>query len=140
MLINFIKKDSGIKVVPLVDVNQQVAVSGKEKNVILFPGWNEVTPEEWKLAEPHLEQDIEDGFIELNCKVDEVKDPATDEIKTVRVDKAMADVRVDHARKIVDGCVNIFNLKKWTEDPKVTSDIRNAAAIQLQKIENYGNK
>jgi len=68
MILNFDKPKSGILTVPVM--NKQGIVT---KTLVLSPGHNEISNEDWELIEPHLKDQIENGFIKPVAKLVENK-------------------------------------------------------------------
>jgi hypothetical protein len=132
---------TGLLFVPLIDVAKPV-IAGKEGGISLVPGWNEIPAEDWPLAEPHLQDAIASGKVELRCK--EVEDVIDVDGETQKVTKTISlglgEVRIDYARKIVEGCYNFRDLERWKEDSKLTSELRALADVQLKKIDEVGSK
>jgi hypothetical protein len=108
MFIKYKPKDPHIKTIPIV-----VETSGGETvplandSVILRPGTNELTESEWEAIQPHIQGEIKQKIIV----------PFTVEVKKKdgRVAKArtLKDVPVSVARKIIESCQNVTDLKKW---------------------------
>ena len=126
----------GLLVVPLINPKGEL-VTGRDSAIALCPGWNEIPVGMWSFAEPHLEEAIASGKVELNFKeVDEVFKNAEgkDEVRTIRQEKRLHEVRADIARKIVEGCLNFRDLERWKDDVNLTSELRALADITLGKI------
>lgn len=135
MLVKY-NADSGVKAIPLVDLDPaSVAEKGSVVGqiLILVPGWNEIDPELWPNAEPTMEMEYQKGVFEYKFK-----DGVDEEGNPIRIQQTLGEIRADYARKTVEGCFNPANLEKWAEDPKLTSDLRALADIQLKKIRTYG--
>lgn len=132
MLIRWTKDN--ILTAPLIDVNYKGPLVGKDTVLVLLPGWNEVTDEQWDLAYIHVKDKLEAGLLELYCTKKQGSEPGTVEF----VGQALRDVRADKAREIVKGCFNMKNLKTWQDDMKITTEIRHLIDRQIENIENYG--
>ena len=107
MFIKYNPKDHHVKTIPVV-----VKSSGSEgvplanDSVILRPGTNELTENEWEAIQPHIQDEIKHKIIV----------PFTVEVKKAgRIKKArtLKDVPVSVARKIIESCQNVADLKKW---------------------------
>ena len=110
------------------------AVSGKM--VILVDGWNDIPFDVW----PHVENNMEDGYssgkFEYRCKTGE--ETVNGELKQVRIQQALQDIRADLARSVIAGCFNPFTLKTWSNDPKLSGELRSLCDIALRDISNLG--
>lgn len=122
---------SGTFGVPFSDVEGLPSVKDRSP-IVLMPGWNDVPFEDWPFIEANLELAIENGDIELKFKEGE-----DDEGKPKRIQLAIGEVHAMTAKKIIGECFNIFDLDKWRDDPKLSSELRNAAEIQYKKIMEY---
>jgi hypothetical protein len=107
MFIKYNPKDPHVKTIPVV-----IKSSGGEDvplandSVILRPGTNELTENEWKAIQPHVQDEIQHKIIV----------PFTVEVKKAGgITKAgtLKDVPVSVARKIIESCQNVADLKKW---------------------------
>jgi hypothetical protein len=110
MFVKYTPKDSHVKTIPLI-VN---STGGKtvplaNDSVILRPGTNELTEKEWEAIQPHVQDDIYRKVIV----------PFTVEVKNAKgkIVKArtLKNVPVGTARKIIESCQNVADLKKWVK-------------------------
>lgn len=107
MFIKYNPKDPHVKTIPVVIKSSGgQAVPLAADSVIIRPGTNELTEEQWKAIKPHLQDEIDKKIIV----------PFTVPVKKAgSVTKAgtLKDVPVSVARKIIDSCQNVADLKKW---------------------------
>jgi hypothetical protein len=107
MFIKYNPKDPHVKTIPVVVKSSGgQAVPLAADSVIIRPGTNELTEEQWKAIKPHLQDEIDKKIIV----------PFTVPVnKAGSVKKAgtLKDVPVSVARKIIDSCQNVADLKKW---------------------------
>jgi uncharacterized protein (UPF0216 family) len=109
MFIKYSPKDQRIKTIPIViKASGGKAVPLASNSVILRPGTNELTETEWEAIKPHVQEDIKRKIIV----------PFTVEVeKAGKVTKArtLKDVPISVARKIIESCQNVDDLKKWVK-------------------------
>ena len=107
MFIKYKPKDQHVKTIPIV-----IKSSGGDgvplanDSVILRPGTNELTEKEWEAIQPHVQDEIKQKIIV----------PFTVEVKkagSVTKARTLKDVPVSVARKIIESCQNVADLKKW---------------------------
>lgn len=108
MFVKYNPKDSHVKTIPIIIASQNSeTIPFANDSVILKPGTNEITEQEWAAIQPHIKEEI-----------------AKKEIVafTVPVSKnrgkngkagTLKDVPSSTARKIIESCNNITDLKKW---------------------------
>ena len=130
MLVKY-NAESGTFGVPFSDVAGLPSVKDRPP-IVLMPGWNEVPFEDWPFIEANIELAVQNGTVELKYKEGE-----NDDGSPKRIQLAINEVHAVTAKKIVEGCFNIFDLEKWRNDPKLSSELRNAAEIQYKKIMEY---
>jgi hypothetical protein len=127
MFIKYNPKDPHIKTIPVV-----IKSSGSEgvplanDSVILRPGTNELTEDEWNAIQPHVLEEIKQKIIV----------PFTVPVKKAgRVTKAhtLKDVPVSVARKIIESCQNVADLKKWVRQ-ELPDEIMLLVLKQLRKF------
>lgn len=123
--------ESGVKIVALSDKEDAVG-SVRGTVIMLCPGWNEVDSASWPFAEGNMETEFEAGIFEYKCKNIE------EDGKPVRKEIPLAEVAGKSARDIIQGCFNIYNLEKWADDSKLSSELRGQVDIQLRKIKEAG--
>ena len=138
MIVNWKKPKAGVKIVPITNERGEI-----EKNLVLLPGYNEVSEEDWNKARNHAQiaDYIKRGFFE---EVGEVKElPQTEEekkngkkngkkkskIKEIPLGK----LKAEKALEVVNDTYQIETLEKWR---KVESrdEIRAAIANQIEAI------
>lgn len=132
MLINW--KRDGLLAMNLIDVKSQGPLVGKEKIVYFSPGWNEIPDEQWDVLQPHVKEYVARGDIELFVK----KEKKGEDGEISYEGMPLRDVPAKDARDIVKNTFNIAQLKEWEEDMKLTSEIRNMIAKQIELCEAGG--
>jgi hypothetical protein len=130
MLVKNLKDN--LKAVPLVKAD---GTPTGEKMILLFTGWNEIPVALWESAYYALKSDI-DVSVELKCKEEDIKDADGKKIGIRYIDQLLQDVRSDIARDVIKGCFNIPNLEIWAKDPKISSELRALADMQLADCKN----
>jgi hypothetical protein len=107
MFIKYKPKDPHVKTIPMVATTSGgKAVPLANDSVILRPGTNELTENEWAAIQPHIQNEIEHKIIV----------PFTVEVKKsggVTKASTLKDVPVSVAGKIIESCQNVDDLKKW---------------------------
>jgi hypothetical protein len=107
MFIKYNPKEPHVKTIPVVIKSSGgEAVPLASDSVILRPGTNELTEEEWAAIQPHVKDEIKQKIIV----------PFTVEVKKaggVTRARTLKDVPVSVARKIIESCQNVVDLKKW---------------------------
>jgi hypothetical protein len=107
MFIKYNPKDPHVKTIPVV-----VKSSGSEgvplanDSVILRPGTNELSESQWAAIQPHVQDEIKHKII-VPFTVPVKKAGAVTKARTLK------DVPVSVARKIIESCQNVADLKKW---------------------------
>jgi hypothetical protein len=107
MFIKYNPKDPHVKTIPVV-----VKTSGSEgvplanDSVSLRPGTNELTESQWAAIQPHVHDEINRKII-IPFTVEVKKDGKVSKARTLK------DVPVSVARKIIESCQNVSDLKKW---------------------------
>jgi hypothetical protein len=127
MFIKYNPKDPHVKTIP-VSVNsiggKTVPLSGD--SIILRPGTNELTEQEWAAIQPHLQDEIKNKIIV----------PFTVEIKKaggITKARTLKDVPVSVARKIIESCQNVADLKKWVKQ-ELPDEIMLLVLKRLRKL------
>ena len=127
MFIKYNPKDPHVKTIPVVAKSSgSEGVPLANDSVILRPGTNELTENEWKAIQPHIQDEIKNKIIV----------PFTVEVKKAgRVTKArtLKDVPVSVARKIIESCQNIADLKKWVRQ-ELSDEIMLLVLKRLRKF------
>ncbi|MDR1399397.1 MAG: hypothetical protein LBJ41_05705 [Treponema sp.] len=107
MFIKYKPKNAHIKTIPIVMASSGGnAVPLANDSVILRPGTNELTERQWKAIQPHVQDEIKDKII-VPFSVEVKKDGDVTKARTLK------DVPVSVARKIIESCQNVVDLKKW---------------------------
>ena len=119
MLVKLISEKGNPAVVPLI--RDGLAIG----NVLLVPGWNEIKPADFQYCKETMALGVEQGLFEYRGKKGE-----DDEV----IECPLSEIRADIAKKMVQECFNPTNLNEWKDDSKLTSELRNAVDIQIQKI------
>jgi hypothetical protein len=107
MLIKYKPKVEHIKTIPLIP-DPANPKSYARSQVMLLPGTNEVTDDEWEAIKPHVTAEISAGEIAAFT----VKAGAKGGEEGGRA-RNLVDVPVRVALEIVEKCVNPATLKKW---------------------------
>jgi hypothetical protein len=127
MFINYKPKEPHVKTIPVV-----IKSSGGEgvplanDSVILRPGTNELTENEWAAIQPHVQDEIKHKIIV----------PFTVEVKKaggVTRARTLKDVPVSVARKIIESCQNVADLKKWVRQ-ELSDEIMLLVLKRLRKF------
>jgi hypothetical protein len=110
MFVKYIPKDSHVKTIPMIaNTSGGKTVPLANDSVILRPGTNELTEREWDAIQPHIQDDIEHKIIvPFTVKVKNA------EGKIVKA-RTLKNVPVATARKIIESCQNVADLKKWVK-------------------------
>jgi hypothetical protein len=107
MFIKYSPKEPHVKTIPVV-----VKSSGGEgvplanDSVILRPGTNELSESQWAAIQPHVQDEIKHKII-VPFTVPVKKSGEVTKARTLK------DVPVAVARKIIESCQNVADLKKW---------------------------
>ncbi|MDR0388753.1 MAG: hypothetical protein LBH73_01635 [Spirochaetaceae bacterium] len=107
MFVKYNPKNPHVKTIPIVfNSGGDRSIPVSSESVILRPGTNELTEEQWAAVQPHVQDDIKQKIIV----------PFTVEVKKaggVMKARTLKDVPVSVARKIIESCRNAADLKKW---------------------------
>jgi hypothetical protein len=106
MFIKYNPKAPHVKTIPVVAKSDGKAISLSSDSIILRPGTNELTENEWEAIQPHIQDEIKNKIII----------PFTVEVKkagSITKARTLKDVPASVARKIIDSCQNVADLKKW---------------------------
>jgi hypothetical protein len=127
MFIKYNPKEPHVKTIPVVIKSSGGgAVPLANDSVILRPGTNELTEKEWEAIQPHVQEEIKNKIIV----------PFTVEVKKaggVTKARTLKDVPVSVARKIIESCQNIADLKKWVRQ-ELPDEIMLLVLKQLRKF------
>lgn len=123
--------ESGVKVVALSD-REDAVKSVRGQVHMLCPGWNEIPSDVWPFVEETMEVEAQAGVFEYKCKI------IDDGGKEVRKESALGELTGKQARDIIQGCFNPYNLEKWADDSKLSSELRGQVDIQIRKIKEAG--
>jgi len=125
----FSKGDGAGKVIgiPAIGMDDTTIHSySKQAIVLVMEGWNEIPIDQWDKCSLHIKDKLESGELTLRCKKE---DDGT------LVQQALWEVRADYAREIVRGCYNLKNLKEWSTETKLSSELRALIDMQLTACE-----
>jgi hypothetical protein len=106
MFIRYSPKDHHVKTIPVVVKSGGEGIPLANNSVILRPGANELTEQEWAAIEPHVQDEIKQKII-VPFTVPVKKAGAVTKARTLK------EVPVSVARKIIESCQNVADLKKW---------------------------
>jgi hypothetical protein len=134
MLVNW--KGEGMNMVPPIDPEEKDAAKANLiKQVMLYPGWNEVPDNLWAFCKIHLRNYVEREMIE------EISTKTKDEQGLeIYVGVPFVDIAARNPNKaavIVQNCYNIPCLKNWLEGTG-KDEIRALIRSQVEKCENGG--
>jgi hypothetical protein len=112
MLVNW--KGEGINMVPPIDPDEKDAAKANlVKQVMLYPGWNDVPDNLWKFCKIHLKDSIENEMVEEIA----TKQKGEDNIE-IYVGVPFVDIAAKSPNKaaaIVKNCFNIPCMENWLE-------------------------
>jgi hypothetical protein len=108
MFIKYSPKDPHVKTIPVVIKSGGDGVPLANDSVILRPGTNELTENEWEAIRPHVQDEIKREII-VPFTVPVEKAGGVTKARTLK------DVPVSVARKIIESCQNAADLKKWVK-------------------------
>jgi hypothetical protein len=127
MFIKYNPKDPHVKTIPIVSrTSGDKAISIANYSIILRPGTNELTEQEWAAIQPHVQDEIKQKIIV----------PFTVEVKKaggVTKARTLKDVPVSVARKIIESCQNVADLKKWVKQ-ELPDEIMLLVLKRLRKL------
>jgi hypothetical protein len=107
MFIKYNPKDPHVKTIPIVAKSSgSEGVPLANDSVILRPGTNELSESQWAAIQPHVQDEIKHKTI-VPFTVPVKKAGAVTKARTLK------DVPVSVARKIIESCQNVADLKKW---------------------------
>jgi hypothetical protein len=107
MFIKYNPKEPHVKTIPVVvKSGGGDGVPLANDSVILRPGTNELTESQWAAIQPHVQDEIKYKII-VPFTVPVNKAGAVTKARTLK------DVPVAVARKIIESCQNVADLKKW---------------------------
>lgn len=121
----------GLMAVPLV-TGEASQLVGKEGMVWFMPGWNEITDEQWQIISIHVQDHLSSEKMVINGKKEVDKN---DPSKIAYTGVSLRDVRADVAKDIVRGCYNLSCLYEWSEDAKLSSEVRFHIEKQIEACE-----
>jgi hypothetical protein len=126
MFIRYSPKDPHVKTIPVVVKSGGEGVPLANDSVILRPGTNELTEKEWEAIQPHVRDEIKLKIIV----------PFTVPVKKaggVTKARTLKDVPVSVARKIIESCQNVADLKKWVKQ-ELPDEIMLLVLKRLRKL------
>lgn len=108
--------------VPLIERKGKVSV--QKGKVTLFPGPNDVKPEEWELMKASLADHIKTGVVEIVTKTDERGDENPVEFSEMHDEKKL---------ELIAKAVKISQLREWRKESS-SEEIRLACANRIDEI------
>jgi hypothetical protein len=127
MFVKYKPKDPHIKTIPIaVETSGGKAVPLASDSVILRPGTNELTEGEWDAIQPHVQEEIKQKII-VSFTVEVEKNGSVTKARTLK------DVPVSVARKIIESCQNVDDLKKWVKQ-ELSDEIMLLVLKRLRKL------
>lgn len=126
MLIKYVPKSGDhLKIVPLIPVGGAAREKKPTRTqVVLFPGTNEVTDDEWAVMQPHIAGELKAGIL-LTLERQEHGKSGEGEKQPA---KRLAELPVHAAEDFVRQCVNPDTLRKWYNE-----EARGSVRLQLIK-------
>jgi hypothetical protein len=127
MFVKYKPKHPHIKTIPVViKANGGDGVPLANDSIILRPGTNELTEQEWAAIQPHIQDEIKQKII-IPFTVPVKKNGGVAKAKTLK------DVPVSVARKIIESCQNVADLKKWAKQ-ELPDEIMLLVLKRLRKL------
>jgi hypothetical protein len=127
MFIKYNPKTPHVKTIPVVIKSSgDKAIPLANDSIILRPGTNELTEKAWEAIQPHVQDEIKNKIIV----------PFTVEVKKaggVTKARTLKDVPVSVARKIIESCQNVADLKKWVKQ-ELPDEIMLLVLKRLRKL------
>jgi hypothetical protein len=127
MFIKYNPKHPHVKTIPVVfKSGGDKAIPIASDSIILRPGTNELTEQEWAAIQPHIQDEIKQKIIV----------PFTVPVKKaggIAKAKTLKDVPVSVARKIIESCQNVADLKKWVKQ-ELPDEIMLLVLKRLRKL------
>lgn len=118
----------GLLGLPVIDGNLKTTLVGQDEIIVIMPGWNEIEDDKWNIIATHVEDKLASGKLEMQGTKEIDK-----ETKAISyVGKALRDVRADIARTIVQECYNKSVLESWTNDARLSSEVRYLVDKQIE--------
>jgi len=130
MFVKYTPKTPHNKVIPLIPVKKEEGEGYNFDNdsIILRPGTNELTEEEWEAIQPHVKDQIGKEIIPFSVEAKPGKGGAKG-----KKAKSLKDVPVATARKIIQGCQDPKTLKKWFNQ-ELPDEILLVLSKQMRKL------
>jgi hypothetical protein len=127
MFIKYKPKHPHIKTIPvIVKARGSDGASLANDSIIIRPGTNELTEQAWAAIQPHIQEEIKQKII-VPFTVPVKKDGVIAKARTLK------DVPVSVARKIIDDCQNVADLKKWVKQ-EIPDEIMLLVLKRLRKL------
>ena len=127
MFIKYKPKNAHVKTIPIVIASSGgSAVPLANDSVILRPGTNELTEQQWEAIQPHVQDEIKNKII-VPFTVPVQKAGGVAKARTLK------DVPVSVARKIIESCQNVADLKKWVKQ-ELPDEIMLLVLKRLRKL------
>jgi hypothetical protein len=126
MFIKYNPKAPHVKTIPVIAKSGGEAIPLAADSIILRPGTNELTEMEWEAIQPHIQDEIKNKIIV----------PFTVEVKKaggITKARTLKDVPVSVARKIIESCQNVADLKKWVRQ-ELPDEIMLLVLKRLRKL------
>jgi hypothetical protein len=127
MFIKYNPKNPHVKTIPIIfKPGGDKAIPLANGSVIIRPGTNELTEQEWAAIQPHIQDEIKNKII-IPFTVPVKKADGVAKAKTLK------DVPVSVARKIIESCQNVTDLKKWVKQ-ELPDEIMLLVLKRLRKL------
>jgi hypothetical protein len=130
MLIRYSPKADHVKCVPLIPTTDELKkLTLTRSQVQLLPGVNEVTDDEWKVLEVHLNREIKrKEIIKIEKEVQKSKRAPGGKAKN------LTEFPADKAVAFVNECVNPDTLKKWYQE-ETREEVRLAVVEKMKELD-----
>lgn len=132
MLVNW-KGDGMCYVLPVDPEEKDQAKAALLKPVVLYPGWNDVPDNQWKLCKIHLQEKILGGAVE------EIAEKVKTGVGEDYVGRSFAVIckQPNKAIEIVKNCFNVECMQKWLTEIE-RDEVRVAIKSQIEMCESGG--
>jgi len=128
MFVKYTPAKSHIKVVPLIPFTEgDKKYTFDNDSIILRPGTNELTEQEWKAIQPHIKAQLGKEIVAFSVDAKPGKGGGKKKAKCLK------DVPVATARKIIQACQDPNTLKKWFNQ-ELPDEILLVLSKQMRKL------
>jgi len=129
MFVKYTPAKSHIKVIPLIPFTEgDKKYTFDNDSIILRPGTNELTEQEWKAIQPHIKAQLGKEIVAFSVDAKPGKGGGKG-----KKAKCLKDVPVATARKIIQSCQDPNTLKKWFNQ-ELPDEILLVLSKQMRKL------